>query len=276
LQGKKLLSTLVQFSNLCLAGRVPHTVRPVFFGASLCALTKKSGGVRPIAVGSTLSRLVSKAACSSVKNKVVVKLASSQLGFGIRFGAGAAVHAARSFLLNIDGGHQALLKIDFANAFNTLRCDEMLFMVHKELPELYPFIYSCYSDQSFLQFGQYTLTSDEGQQQGDPLGPLLYCMTTMCLVQRVQSQFNVWFMDDGTLGGNLDTLLADFDMIVNQSKSLGLTVSTSKCELITDNDELVQQFRLVAPDIKHVKTSAAMLLRAPVGGEQSVVEVLTT
>jgi hypothetical protein len=98
----------------------------------------------------------------------------------------------------------------------------------------------------------------------------------MCLVQRVQSQFNVWFMDDGTLGGNLDTLLADFDMIVNQSKSLGLTVSTSKCELITDNDELVQQFRLVASDIKHVKTSAAMLLGAPVGGEQSVVEVLTT
>jgi hypothetical protein len=141
----------------------------------------------------------------------------------------------------------------------------MLFMVHKELPELYPLIYSCYSDQSFLQFGQYTLTSEEGQQQGDPLGPLLYCMITMCLVQRVQSQFNVWFMDDGTLGGNLDTLLADFDLIVNQSKSLGLTVSTSKCELITDNDELVQQFRLVAPDIKHVKTSAAMLLGAPIG-----------
>jgi hypothetical protein len=98
----------------------------------------------------------------------------------------------------------------------------------------------------------------------------------MCLVQRVQSQFNVWFMDDGTLGGNQDTLLADFEMIVNQSKSLGLTVSTSKCELITDNDEVVQQFRLVAPDIKHVKTSAAMLLGAPIGGEQRVFEVLTT
>jgi hypothetical protein len=188
--GQKLLSILVQFSNLCLAGRVPGKVRPVLYGASLCALAKKSGGVRPIAVGSTVRRLVAKAACRSVKDDVVIKLAPKQLGFGVRFGADTAAHAARSFLSNLERG-QALLKIDFSNAFNTLRRDQMLYMVQNELSELYPFIYSRYSDQSFLRFGQYTLTSEESTQQGDPLGPLLYCCTTMSLVKRVKSVFNV-------------------------------------------------------------------------------------
>jgi hypothetical protein len=272
--GQKLVSILVQFSNLCLAGRVPVKVRPVLYGASLCALAKKSGGVRPIAVGSTVRRLVAKAACRSVKDDVVIKLAPKQLGFGVRFGAEAAAHAARSFLSNLERG-QALLKIDFSNAFNTLRRDQMLYMVRNELPELYPFIYSCYSDQSFLRFGQYTLTSEEGTQQGDPLGPLLYCCTTMSFVKRVKSVFNVWYMDDGTLGGNADALLTDFEMIVKEAKNFGLTVSTSKCELITDDDDIVRQFRAVVPDINHVNTSDAMLLGAPIGSEQSVVEVLT-
>jgi hypothetical protein len=76
----------------------------------------------------------------------------------------------------------------------------------------------------------------------------------MSLVQRPQSEFN------GTLGGSVDALIADFDMVVNESKNLGLTVSASKCELITDDDELIQQFRMVAPDIKHGNNISCPLL----------------
>jgi hypothetical protein len=111
----------------------------------------------PIAVGSTLRPIVAEAVCRSVKDKVVVKVAQNRLGFGVRFGAEAAAHAARSFLLKHNRG-ESLLKTDFSKAFNTLQRDEMLSKVHNELPELYPFMYSCYSDESFLRFGQYTLT----------------------------------------------------------------------------------------------------------------------
>jgi hypothetical protein len=172
--GQRLIASLMEFCNMCLAGVVPLAIRPILYGASLCALTKKGGGVRPIAVGSTLRRLVAKAACRSAREKMVTKLAPAQLGFGIQWGAEAAAHAARSFLSNLSDG-QALLKIDFSNAFNTLRREHMLAVIHEEMPELFPFIYSCYSGQSFLRFGQYTLLSDEGTQQGDPLGPLLFC-----------------------------------------------------------------------------------------------------
>ena len=54
------VSALAAFTTLVLDGRTPTEVRPFFFGASLVALNKKSGGVRPIAVGCTLRHLVAR------------------------------------------------------------------------------------------------------------------------------------------------------------------------------------------------------------------------
>ena len=96
-------------------------------------------------------------------------------------------------------------------------------------------------------------TSDEGPKQGDPLGPLLFCCTAMSLVQRIKSEFNVWYMDDGTLGGNFQQLLDDFQMLVEEGGKLGLVVNAAKCELITDNIDILDKFRAIAPDIKHVQ-----------------------
>ena len=271
--GHRLIASLTEFVNMCLTGQVPAAVRPVLYGASLCALAKKGGGVRPIAVGSTLRRLVAKAACRSLRDAAVVKLVPSQLGFGVHQGAEAAVHAARSFLANISSG-QAMLKIDFSNAFNTLRRDVMLDVIREELPALFPYIDSCYSGQSYLRFGHFTIMSDEGPQQGDPLGPLLFCITAMAIVKRVKSQLNIWFMDDGTMGGDVGTLLADFRMLMVEGSKLGLVVNDAKCEVITDDDEVMKKFKDVAPDIKQVNMSSAMLLGAPIGNEDSVEEVL--
>ena len=141
----------------------------MFFGASLCALNKKTGGVRPIAVGCTLRRLVAKAACRRVKQKVVEMLSPIQLGFGIELEAEAAVHAATRYLEALDCG-QGLLKLDFSNAFNTISRDILLHAVASDLPELFKFVNNCYAEQSNLFFGPYIILSAEGVQQGDPLG----------------------------------------------------------------------------------------------------------
>jgi len=184
------VSTLTDFVNLCLAGRVSPIIRLVFYGATLCALAKKGGGVRPIAVGSTLRRLVAKAACRYLKDVVVAKLAPSQLGFGVPLGAEAAAHAARVFVTN-SGPGQALVKIDFSNAFITLQRNEMLKTVHSEIPAMYPFFYSCYFVQSIcaLVISRCSLIRDH-MQQGDPLGPLLFCSNVMSIVKTIKSEFN--------------------------------------------------------------------------------------
>jgi len=54
--GQRIICRLTEFVNLCLAGKIPPFIQPVFCGASLCALNKKDGGLRPIAVGTTLRR----------------------------------------------------------------------------------------------------------------------------------------------------------------------------------------------------------------------------
>ena len=56
------------------------------------------------------------------------------------------------------------------------------------------------------------------------------CVSRMFLLNRLQSTFNVWYMDDGTIGDNADVLLNDFQLLIAEGKNLdGLTVNHAKC-----------------------------------------------
>ena len=114
----------------------------------MTALTKKEGGIRPIAVGCTLRRLVAKVAGFRVRDEMAALLAPRQLGYGVRGGAEAAVHAARLYLQGLQ--HRCVLKLDVKNAFNTLRRDKMLHALQNFAPDLFPFVYSSYSLSSSL------------------------------------------------------------------------------------------------------------------------------
>ena len=96
-----------------------------FFGANLLSLNKADGGIRPIAIGCTLRHLSSKCVGASVSEEMESLLFPLQLGFGTRMGAEGAVHAARSFLMDMASDH-LLLKVDFQNAFNSIRRDVIL------------------------------------------------------------------------------------------------------------------------------------------------------
>ena len=56
------------------------------------------------------------------------------------------------------------MKIDFKNAFNTLRRDSILEAVAKYFPELLAFTQLTLSQASVLQFGDFALQSAEGAQ----------------------------------------------------------------------------------------------------------------
>jgi hypothetical protein len=45
--GQRLVASLTDFTNAVLSGHVPKVVRPVFCGASLCALSKKMAAFDP-------------------------------------------------------------------------------------------------------------------------------------------------------------------------------------------------------------------------------------
>ena len=156
-----LLPALVSFVQLVLEGRTPLSIRPFFFSANLTALRKKDGGIRPIAVSCTLRRLVAKIAAGKVREELTPLLAPRQLGFGIKGGAEAAVHAARMYAGDLDDNHW-IVKLDFRNAFNSLRRDKMLLAVRELAPALYPFVHSSYSSPSSLFWHDSVLQSAEG------------------------------------------------------------------------------------------------------------------
>ena len=270
-----LLQSMTDFVNFALRGDIPEHARLYFFGASLISLNKKSGGVRPIAVGGTLRRLVAKCASRAVRDEMGALLAPVQLGYGTPMGAEAAVHAARVYLRNIQSG-QVLLKVDFANVFNHIRRDKLLQSVLNEVPGIYWLVHAAYSTPSFLFFGSHTIDSAEGVQQGDPLGPLLFSLTIHHLVCYLKSDFGVFYLDDGTLGGNWQDVIEDLQQIEEAAGSLGLTLNHHKCEIISTDDGARDSMLAFSPSLQFVEPSEACLLGSPIGGPNSIDDVLSS
>ena len=134
--------------------------------------------------------------------------------------------------------------------------------VNINLPSLFKYVHSSYGASSFLAFGDHLLLSEEGVQQGDPLGPLLFCLAILPIVKRLSSPLNLWYLDDGTLGGSPFQVLADFELIQSEGIHISLQVNAGKCEVVDLNGccdlscfENVQQ----------VDVTNLILLGAPLG-----------
>lgn len=210
---------------------MPEEIVPYFCGARLIALNKKSGGIRPIAVGSTLRRLCGKICNSMIQSEALGIFRPKQLGYGVKGGAEAAVHAVQKIMTSGLNSGYIMLKIDFENAFNTIDRDHFLELVRTEFPDIYPFVYMCYSDSSSLLWRGREIRSESGVQQGDPLGPFLFCLGIHQIVKNMMSKFNIWYLDDGCLIGDPTSVFTDFQTIIEMGKKIGLKVNLSKCEV---------------------------------------------
>ena len=231
----------------------------MFFGGSLIALEKKSGGIRPIAIGYTLRRIAAKCANNYAITALNDKLLPLQLGLGTPGGCEAAVHATRRFISDLPADY-VVAKLDFSNAFNNLHRDVMLSAVSTNVPEIYRFCHLAYDCSTHLKFASNIILSQEGAQQGDPLGPLLFCLSVQPLLLACKSSLKFAYIDDITLGGPLQIVSDDVAMIKHVGASNGLLLNDSKCEAILTtgqtSDTLLQHFI-------HLSPSNSTLLGAP-------------
>ena len=89
---------------------------------------------------------------------------------------------------------KVILKLDIRNAFNSMRRDKILNEVRERVPGLYPMIWQSYAETSNLYIGNGDIIgSREGVQQGDPLGPFLFCLGLTDLVSDSQSELSNWY-----------------------------------------------------------------------------------
>ena len=267
------LSSLTSFINIVLAGKVPALIRPFVFGVNLFAMSKKTGGVRPIAVGKVFRRLASKCGGRAYSTARKDSYGARQLGYGTPRGAEAAVHATRMYIHdNIERSGKVILKIDFKNAFNSISRNKFLSLIHERYPGLYPYTHAAYDSASHLFIGDSALSSDEGGQQGDPEAPPIFCDTVNEITHKVESELNLWYLDDGNLGGDYAIVLRDFRMIISESAKLGLEVRPTKCELYflgnsseTQKSLILSEFNKISPLIETPGIDNLIILGAPVG-----------
>ena len=268
-----LLDALTDFiNNIFLSGKIPEWLCPIIYGAQLIALSKSDEGVRPIAIGFTLRRLAGKVAMAKLNDTCAALFQPHQLGVGTPKGAEIAVHALRRYIEANNNESKAVLKIDFKNAFNCIRRDQILVKVKELVPMLYPMVWQSYSITSNLYFnGDTIIQSREGVQQGDPLGPFLFSLGIADLTRSCTSEFSAWYLDDGTLAGNPDTIQADFQRIQAVSDTLGLKINPSKCEVFFTNNEDQQtntetlaSLQQLAPGIRNIEEENLTLLGAPI------------
>ena len=165
--------------------------------------------------------------------------------------------------------------MDFRNAFNTLRRDKMLQAVQNFTPDLLPFVHVSYSSPSSLFWGDKTIQSAEGVQQGDPLGPLLFCLTIHPVVSQLKSELCVWYLDDSTIGGPAEDVKHDLEVIVREGAALGLHLNERKSEVIGDNLTARDSILLSIPEAQTTDPESAFLLGSPIGDTRSTSDAIS-
>ena len=216
--------------------------REVWFGARLTPLEKKTGGVRPVASGETLRRVLAKILLQEASKKLASAfLQAGQAAIGVSGGCEAVLHAARRFAELARHSDLVTWRVDLENAFNRVDRKTLWDAVQEEAPELLQYVSAAYGAPTLLfVWGDNTISSQQGTQQGDPLAPLLFALVLRKFWLRHRPEglsLDAWYADDGIISGRPETVQLAIERLIEHGPAFGLHVNVEKCELITSTGE---------------------------------------
>ena len=155
------------------------------------------------------------------------------------------------------------------NAFNMVSRQALLSECSTHFPELLPWASWCYSQHPILWHPLGRLRSEQGVQQGDPLGPLYFSLVLNILVSKITSSgvcadlsYHAWYLDDGVLAGPRSAVLRALTIIQDQGPSLGLIINIPKCEIFSRSD--ISSF---PPAMKVSNCPNLIILGIPIGDQ---------
>ena len=139
--------------------------------------------------------------------------------------------------------------------------------VNLHFPELLSWSTWCYGQYPILWHTLGSITSESGVQQGDTLGPLLFCLVLHQVVCAIATDsecaslfFHRWYIDDGVVAGPISAVLRVLSIIKDLGPPLGLHINLSKCKLFSVNDLSRFPDEMKKSNVPHFE-----ILGAPIG-----------
>ena len=142
------------------------------------------------------------------------------------------------------------------------------------IPEALPYVLDSYNTISFLCLGEHTINSCEGVQQGDPLGPLLFCLGIHKLLQNLTSEVIIGYLDDISLCGDTNSIIADLTYIETESSKLGLSLNKNKCEIFSNDTNITHHLSTTFTNFVTRQIQDLKFLGAPILPDVSLDEHL--
>ncbi|KAL0211337.1 hypothetical protein P9112_009635 [Eukaryota sp. TZLM1-RC] len=131
------------------------------------------------------------------------------------------------------------MSLAFSNAFNSLSRRSIHGALLQYMPELIPYFQSTYCTYSNLHFGNNILSSSSGVKQGDPLGPLLFCLAIHPILLQIQEMLPslkmIAYMDDVVLIGDLNIVKKATACFKELFTKIGLRLNLFKCVLLSNS-----------------------------------------
>jgi Reverse transcriptase (RNA-dependent DNA polymerase) len=236
---KSLAFSSVKFINTLLAGQGLRTMAPFFASANLIALKKPDDGVRPIAIGEFFCRLSSKCVMAQATPSLPNIFGDIQLGVKTPNACESIIHDLNSLTASGSLDTSVLLKIDWKNAFNECSRKVMFEEVQSKAPGLANFVEWIYGCQANLFYFDKLLFSSSGAQQGDPLGPFLFCLIQQRMLKNMDPSFEIsykkFYMDDGNMRLPIEKVPIVLEYFRIEGLKVGLTLNIGKCEIWAPN-----------------------------------------
>ena len=84
----------------------------------------------------------------------------------------------------------------------------------------------------------------------------------------------MFYLDDGTLGGSLEDIAHDLELIKKEACDIGLELNTNESEVISINESLLKSVQSILPGIREVDPAEATLRGSPIGDTTSISDAI--
>jgi hypothetical protein len=238
------LDLITEFINTILAGGIPNSCVSLLSASILIPLLKNdqiADSIRPIAMGDTYRKASASLLFRKLKNDIMRKFGNDQCAVG--FSSGSEYIYQCHMLVNQQfNGDLDFVALDASNAFNSIKRDKV-FAAMEQFPIALPYLETFYGSISNLFYKLpgdklQWLSSEEGVQQGDPIGSFAFSLAIHDLLLSAKSKILngigiiKGFADDITSQTNTIQSLEIVETFVQQGPTFGFIINPKKSKVI--------------------------------------------